>query len=279
MRALIATWRTGRNGASELCRLALRPCYCALVSATGINSSVDPSEVERFSALADRWWDANGPMRPLHRLNPVRLRWIRDQICRHFERDPVTVPALSGLRVLDIGCGAGLVAEPLRRMGADVVAIDPSQANIKAARLHAEEGGLDIDYRATTAEELALLGEVFDVVLILEVVEHVTDVARFIATCSTMVRRNGLLLASTINRTPKAFLLAIIGAEYVLRWLPRGTHSYNRLVTPGELSAAFRIAELEPSAETGVVYSPIADAWRLANDLEVNYMMAARAKT
>lgn len=248
------------------------------MSATGTNSTVDPSEVERFSALADRWWDASGPMRPLHRLNPVRLRWIRDQICRHFGRDPAQTPALSGFRVLDVGCGAGLIAEPLRRMGTNVVGIDPSQANIEAARAHAEEGGLDIDYRAATAEELAADREAFDVVLILEVVEHVTDVSRFVATCSKMVRRNGLLLASTINRTPKAFLLAIVGAEYVLRWLPRGTHSYDRLVTPSELSAALGGAGLDPSAETGLVYSPIADEWRLADDLDVNYMMAARAK-
>ena len=237
--------------------------------------TVDPAEVARFSALASRWWDADGPMRPLHRLNPLRLSWIRDQICGRFGRDPKAPAALSGLSILDIGCGAGLVTEPLTRLGADVVGIDPGEETIAAANLHAAEAGLAIAYRATTAEDLAAAGERFDVVLTLEVVEHVTDVAAFIATAGSMVKPGGLTMASTINRTRKAWLLAIFGAEYVLRWLPRGTHDYDKLVTPEELRSAYRGAGLTPAAETGVMYVPLLDRFRLTADMDVNYMMAA----
>jgi 2-polyprenyl-6-hydroxyphenyl methylase/3-demethylubiquinone-9 3-methyltransferase len=238
-------------------------------------STVDPEEIARFSALAETWWDANGPMRPLHRLNPLRLGYIKERIALRFRRKAADARALTGLRILDIGCGAGLVSEPLARMGAKVVGVDPSAENIAIARLHAEESGLAIGYRATTAEALADAGERFDVVLALEVVEHVTDVDAFVAACGAMVKPGGLMIASTINRTLKAWLLAIVGAEYVLRWLPRGTHDYDKLVTPSELSAAFRAAGLAPDHETGVAYVPIADQWRLANDLDVNYMMTA----
>ena len=245
-----------------------------MMNATASNT-VDPAEVARFSALATRWWDTDGPMRPLHRLNPLRLAWIRDEISARFGRDPRAPAVLSGLRVLDVGCGAGLVSEPLARMGATVVGLDPSQETIAAARLHAAEGGLAVDYRAASAEELAAAGERFDVVLTLEVVEHVTDVATFIATAGSLVKPGGLTIASTINRTRKAWALAIIGAEYVLRWLPRGTHEYDKLVTPDELRAAYRGAGLTPSAETGVMYVPLADRFRLTPDMDVNYMMAA----
>lgn len=241
-------------------------------------TTIDPDEVARFSALADTWWDANGPMRPLHQLNPLRLGYIKDQIAEHFGRDARDPSALAGLSVLDVGCGAGLVSEPLRRLGADVIGIDPAEANIAAARHHAEAAGLAIDYHATTAEALADSGQTFDVVLILEVVEHVADVDYFVRTCAMLVRPGGLVIASTINRTLKAFALAIVGAEYVLRWLPRGTHSYDKLVRPSELAAAFRRADLAPRHETGVMYVPIADRWRLTGDMDVNYMMtAARA--
>jgi 2-polyprenyl-6-hydroxyphenyl methylase/3-demethylubiquinone-9 3-methyltransferase len=238
-------------------------------------ATLDPDEIARFSALAATWWDADGPMRPLHRLNPTRLAWLKRQICRRFDRDEKDATALAGLAVLDIGCGAGILSEPLARMGAAVTGIDPSEEIIAAARLHAGEAGLAIDYRATTAEALAEAGARFDVVTILEVVEHVPDVNRFVATAASLVRPGGLLLASTINRTMKAYLLAIVGAEYVLGWLPRGTHAYDKLVTPSELAAAFRAAGLKLAAETGVRYAPLSDDWRLTADMDVNYMMAA----
>lgn len=237
--------------------------------------SIDPDEVSRFAAMAEEWWDENGPMRPLHRLNPVRLAYIRDRIAGHFGRDTKAGKALAGLRVLDIGCGGGLVAEPLARIGASVTGIDPSAAIIAAARHHADEAGLAIDYRATTAEGLSVDGELFDAVTILEVVEHVTDVPAFVATVAALVKPGGLVVASTINRTLKSFALAIVGVEYVLRWLPRGTHSYDKLVTPDELAAAFSAAGLVPGGETGVMYVPVVDRFRLTRDMDVNYMMTA----
>lgn len=241
--------------------------------------TVDDDEVAKFSALAEQAWDPAGPMAPLHRLNPVRLAWIKDEVCRAFGRDPRDPAAYVDLRFLDVGCGVGLVAEPIRRLGAATVAIDPAASNIEAARRHAASGGVDIDYRATTAEVLAASGETFDVVTALEVVEHVTDVTAFVAACAQMVRPGGLMVAATINRTAKAFALAIVGAEYVLGWLPRGTHRYDKLVTPKELAAAFAAAGLTISAETGVMYVPIADYWRRSTDMDVNYMMAARRQT
>ena len=195
-------------------------------------STVDPEEIARFAALAAKWWDDDGPMKPLHRLNPIRLAWIKAEIARRFNRDAKAADALSGLRLLDVGCGAGILSEPLARMGGGVVGIDPTSKLIEAAKIHATDAGLAIDYRAGTAEELAAAGEQFDVVMAMEVVEHVTDVPVFVATCGQMVKPGGLMVASTINRTIKAFVLAIVGAEYVLRWLPRGTHTYDKLVTP-----------------------------------------------
>jgi 2-polyprenyl-6-hydroxyphenyl methylase/3-demethylubiquinone-9 3-methyltransferase len=245
------------------------------MNASSATQSIDHGEVSRFSAMAGEWWDANGPMRPLHRLNPIRLAYIKERVARHFDRDPGRSRALEGLRILDIGCGAGLVCEPLCRMGATVTGVDPSPEVIAAARLHADDGDLAIDYRATTAEAIAATGETFDAVLMLEVVEHVADVPAFVATVGSLVRPGGLVVASTINRTLKAFALAIVGAEYVLRWLPPGTHSYDRLVTPDELAAALSAAGLEPFDETGVMYVPIADRFRLTSDMDVNYMMAA----
>lgn len=245
------------------------------MTASSATHSIDPGEVSRFSAMAGEWWDANGPMRPLHRLNPVRLGYIKERVARHFDRDPARSRVLDGLRILDIGCGAGLVSEPLCRMGATVTGIDPSPEIIAAARLHAREGDLAIDYRATTAEALVAAGESFDVVLMLEVVEHVADVPAFVASVGALVRPGGIVVASTINRTLKSFALAIVGAEYVLRWLPPGTHSYDKLVTPDELAAAFSAAGLEPVDETGVMYVPVADRFRLTSDMDVNYMMAA----
>jgi 2-polyprenyl-6-hydroxyphenyl methylase/3-demethylubiquinone-9 3-methyltransferase len=239
-------------------------------------ASLDPDEVARFSAMARDWWDPAGPLAPLHRLNPTRLAWIRDRIADHFGRDTKSGHPLESLKILDIGCGGGLVTEPLARLGATVTGIDPAAENIAVARHHAAAEGLPIDYRPETAEALAARGEMFDVVLVLEVVEHVADVPAFVKTAGVLVKPGGLLLASTINRTLKAWALAIVGAEYVLRWLPRGTHSYDKLVTPNELASALVAAGLDVTAETGVMYVPIADRWRLTRDMDVNYMMAAK---
>jgi 2-polyprenyl-6-hydroxyphenyl methylase/3-demethylubiquinone-9 3-methyltransferase len=238
-------------------------------------STVDLEEIARFEALAAKWWDERGPMAPLHKFNPLRIQWIKREIATHFRRDPKAADALAGLRILDVGCGAGLVCEPLARMGASVTGIDPTAKLIEAAKVHALASGLAIDYRATEAEQLAVAGEKYDVVLILEVVEHVTDVTAFVATAASLVRPGGLVVASTINRTMKAFLLAIVGAEYVLRWLPKGTHTYDKLVTPEELRAAFTASRLEPARETGVMYVPFVDEFRLTSNMDVNYMMTA----
>jgi len=238
-------------------------------------SSVDPVEIARFAAMADEWWDPAGKFKPLHKFNPVRLAYIRDRLAQHFGRDPLSAKPLAGLRLLDIGCGGGLVAEPMARLGANVVAIDASAKNIGIASNHAERMGLAIDYRHTTAEDLVAAGEKFDAVLSLEVVEHVADVAGFLGSCGTLVRSGGAMVVATLNRTPKAFLLAIVGAEYVLRWLPRGTHEWSKFVRPGEMSDALRTPGLAVTHLTGVAYNPILDVWRLSRDLDVNYMAFA----
>ena len=237
--------------------------------------TVDEAELARFAALASQWWDPRGKMAPLHKFNPVRLGYIRDAACRRFGRDGKRLDCLKGLRVLDIGCGGGLLSEPLARLGADMVGADPAEPNIEAARLHAAAGGLAIDYRATTAEALAQAGERFDIVLAMEVVEHVADVNLFVALTGDMVKPGGLMVAATLNRTLKSFALAIVGAEYVLRWLPRGTHQWDKFVTPNELEIALERAGLRLIDETGVVYNPLADHWRLAADMDVNYMVTA----
>lgn len=240
--------------------------------------TVDASEVDRFSRLAGTWWDANGKMAVLHRFNPVRLTYVRDGACRQFGRSIAHPPCLTGLRILDIGCGGGLLCEPLARLGASVVGADPSHDNIAAARAHAAQAGVAVDYRVASAETLAAAGEEFDVVLAMEVVEHVADVPLFVRTSAGMVKPGGLMIAATLNRTLKSFALAIVGAEYALRWLPRGTHSWDRFVTPLELEAALAEADLTVIDGTGVSYSPLSGAWRLSSDTDVNYMLtAARA--
>jgi 2-polyprenyl-6-hydroxyphenyl methylase/3-demethylubiquinone-9 3-methyltransferase len=246
-----------------------------LMAETKPAGNVDPDEIARFSTLAAEWWDAKGPMKPLHKLNPLRLGWVKAAIAERYRRDEKAPDALAGLRLLDVGCGGGILSEPLARMGGTVVGIDPAADVIAAAKHHAAEGGFAIEYRVTTAENLAAQGEQFDVVFALEVVEHVVDVPGFVATCGKLVKPGGLMIASTINRTAKAFLFAIVGAEYVLRWLPRGTHTYEKLVTPAELTAALKGAGLEPRAETGVMYVPFVDAFRLTKDMDVNYMIVA----
>jgi 2-polyprenyl-6-hydroxyphenyl methylase/3-demethylubiquinone-9 3-methyltransferase len=238
-------------------------------------SSVDEAEVERFARLGADWWNPRGPMAPLHKFNPVRLAYIRDQAAAQFGRDARKVDCLKGLRILDIGCGGGILSEPLARLGADMIGVDPSSANIEIARAHAAKSGLAIDYRAATAEELAEAGERFDVVLAMEVVEHVTDVELFVSTCAMMVKPGGIMIAATLNRTLKSFALAIVGAEYVLRWLPRGTHQWDKFVTPHELETAIENAGLRVSGERGVVYNVFADRWQLSSDMDVNYMLVA----
>ena len=239
------------------------------------SSSIDDAEVERFSRYGNDWWDPRGPMAALHKFNPVRLAYIRDQAAQRFGRDAKKLDCLAGLRMLDIGCGGGILSEPLARLGAQMVGADPSQENIAVASAHARENGVTVDYRAITAEELAVVGEKFDVVLAMEVVEHVTDVNEFVATCATMVKPGGLMVAATLNRTLKSFALAIVGAEYVLRWLPRGTHQWDKFVTPNELEIAFENGGLRVIGERGVIYNPFADRWQLSSDTDVNYMLLA----
>jgi len=246
------------------------------VSANPSGQTVDPEEIEKFAALAEEWWDPDGKFRPLHRLNPTRLRYILDQIATHFGRDPSGDQPLASLAVLDIGCGGGLLCEPLTRLGAQVTGIDATQRSIAIATGHARESGLKIDYRAATAEDLAAKGESYDVVISMEVVEHVADVDEFLAACTSLVNANGVLLLSTLNRTPKSWLFAIAAAEYVLRWLPRGTHDWRRFLRPSELAAGLRKQGMELEDLTGVAYNPLDDSWRLApRDLDVNYMMTA----
>jgi 2-polyprenyl-6-hydroxyphenyl methylase/3-demethylubiquinone-9 3-methyltransferase len=238
-------------------------------------STIDEAEVARFAALADTWWDPRGKMGVLHKFNPVRLGFIKDAACRQFGRDGRRLDSLAGLRILDIGCGGGILCEPLARIGAQVVGADPAAPNIEAAKLHAAEAGLAVDYRATTAEALADAGERFDVVLAMEVVEHVADLSLFVGRCAEMVRPGGLMIAATINRTLKSFALAIVGAEYVLRWLPRGTHQWDKFVTPNELEAALARHGLSVIEEAGVIYNLLADRWQIAQDMDVNYMVSA----
>lgn len=238
--------------------------------------SVDPDDVARFSAIAEEWWDLDGPFRPLHQLNPARLAYLRQVIGAHFRRDPAEVRPFTGLAVLDIGCGGGLVAEPMARLGAQVTGVDASARNIAVASAHAAGQALSIGYRATTAEELAEEGASFDVILALEIIEHTADPASFLTSCRRMLRPGGIIVLSTLNRTTKSFMLGIVGAEYLLRWVPRGTHDWRKFMRPSELARALRAAGFELCGLKGLVYNPVGRDWALSDrDLDVNYFAVA----
>jgi 2-polyprenyl-6-hydroxyphenyl methylase/3-demethylubiquinone-9 3-methyltransferase len=239
-------------------------------------TTIDQAEVDRFSAMAAEWWDPAGKFRPLHKFNPVRLTYIRDLVAEQFDRDGKAHRPLAGLRVLDIGCGGGLLSEPMARMGAEVIGADASEKNIGIAKAHAAGSGVEVDYRAVTAESLAESGETFDVVLNMEVVEHVSDVDFFLTTCASMVRPGGMMFVATINRTVKAAALAIFAAENILRWLPRGTHQYEKLVRPEEIEKPLAVSGLTVTDRTGVFFNPLLNQWNLSKDMDVNYMMVAR---
>lgn len=239
-------------------------------------STVDPSEIAKFEAMAAEWWDPNGKFKPLHMLNPCRLDYITAQIAGEFDRDLSQPEPFKGLRLLDIGCGGGLLSEPMARLGAEVVGADAAAGNLPVARIHAEQSGLEIDYRHTTAEALAEAGEQFDVVLNMEVVEHVADPLSYLTATQRLLKPGGLQICSTINRNPKSYVMAIFGAEVVMRWLPRGTHEWNKFITPDELFDLLGKAGLEPVDRKGFVFNPITWSWSIsARDLSVNYVTAS----
>lgn len=241
-----------------------------------MTTTIDPAEVAKFEAMAAEWWDPNGKFKPLHLMNPCRLDYITTQIAAEFDRDIAGPQPFRGLRILDIGCGGGLLSEPMARLGADVVGADAAARNIPVAQVHAEQSGLTIDYRITTAEDMAAAGEAFDVVLNMEVVEHVADPLAYLTACQQLLRPGGLMICSTLNRNPKSFMMAIIGAEWVMRWLPKGTHDWAKFITPDELYDLIRRAGLEPVDRKGMVFNPVSWRWGLSDrDLSVNYVTAS----
>lgn len=243
---------------------------------TETRNSIDPAEVAKFQAMAAEWWDPQGKFKPLHMLNPTRLDYVTAQIAGQFGRDRDAALPFDGLTILDIGCGGGLMAEPMARLGATVTGADAATGNIAVASLHAEEQGLTIDYRATTSEALAAEGHSYDVVMALEIVEHVADPAEFIGTCRDLVKPGGLLIQSTLNRNAKSFLMGIIGAEWVMRWLPKGTHDWRRFITPDELATMTEATGLSVVDRCGMVFNPLGWSWSLSHrDLSVNYAMTA----
>jgi 2-polyprenyl-6-hydroxyphenyl methylase/3-demethylubiquinone-9 3-methyltransferase len=243
-------------------------------------TTIDPAEVAKFEAMAADWWDPHGKFKPLHMLNPCRLDYITSQIAAEFGRDLTDQRPFEGLRLLDIGCGGGLLSEPMARLGAEVVGADAAAGNLPVARIHAEQSGLTIDYRHTTAEDLAAAGERFDVVLNMEVVEHVADPQAYLTACHDLLKPSGLMVCSTINRNPKSYAVAIFGAEVVMRWLPRGTHDWAKFITPDELYDLIRNAGLDPVDRKGMVFNPVRWSWSLSDrDLSVNYVTTALRRT
>jgi len=241
-----------------------------------MQSTIDPSEVAKFEAMAAEWWDPNGKFKPLHMLNPCRLDYITTQIAAEFDRNLDDRQPFKGLDILDIGCGGGLLSEPMARLGARVIGADAAERNIPVAQVHAEQSGLEIDYRHSTAEQLAKEGHKFDAILNMEVVEHVADPKAYIQVCADLMKDGALHICSTINRNPKSFAMAIIGAEYVMRWLPKGTHEWSKFITPDELFDLIKAAGLSPVDRKGFVFNPISWAWSLSDrDLSVNYVTAS----
>lgn len=241
-----------------------------------MTTTIDPAEVAKFEAMAAEWWDPNGKFKPLHLMNPCRLDYITGQIAAEFDRDLAAPQAFAGLRILDIGSGGGLLSEAMARLGAEVVGADPAERNIAVARLHAEQSGLTIDYRQTTAEALAAEGERFDIVLNMEVIEHVADPAAFLRGCHDLLRVGGLMICSTMNRNVKSFMMAIIGAEWVMRWLPKGTHDWAKFIMPDELYGLIRGAGLDPVDRKGMIFNPLSWRWSISDrDLSVNYVTAS----
>ena len=239
-------------------------------------NTIDPAEVAKFEAMAAEWWDPHGKFKPLHMLNPCRLDYITSQIAAEFDRDLTGPMPFAGLRLLDIGCGGGLLSEPMARLGAEVVGADAAAGNIPVARVHAEQSGLKVDYRHTTAEALAAAGEQFDVVLNMEVVEHVADPLAFLTACQQLLKPGGLHICSTINRNPKSYAVAIVGAEVIMRWLPRGTHEWTKFITPDELYDLLGQAGMDPVDRKGFVFNPLGWSWSIsARDLSVNYVTAS----
>lgn len=239
-------------------------------------STVDPAEIAKFEAMAAEWWDLEGKFKPLHMLNPTRLDYITRQIASEFGRDLKSDKPFEGLRILDIGCGGGLLCEPMARLGADIVGADAAAGNIPVAQVHAEQSGLDIDYRCTTAEAMAADGEQFDAVLNMEVVEHVADPLSYLTACQQLLKPGGLHICSTLNRNPKSFAMAIVGAEFIMRWLPKGTHEWNKFITPDELFALLEKAGLNPVDRKGFKFDFLGWSWSISdNDLSVNYVTAS----
>jgi 2-polyprenyl-6-hydroxyphenyl methylase/3-demethylubiquinone-9 3-methyltransferase len=257
-------------------RCSISPARGKSMASERFSDRVDEAEVEKFNRLAAEWWNPDGRMKPLHKFNPVRLSYLRDTLIMQFDRDARAIQPFGGLTLLDIGCGGGLLCEPLARMGFTVTGIDPARNNVDVAKAHAEQAGVAVTYRKVTAETLVEEKALFDVVLAMEVVEHVPSVPEFVAAATSLVKPGGIFVAATINRTKRAFALAIVGAEYVLRWLPVGTHSWDKFVTPDELEEAIAAGGLEVFDRQGVVFNPFADRWGLARDMAVNYMLAAR---